>query len=31
MEEWQEYESSGRIAADLTKVTKWELQKYLLA
>jgi len=31
MEEWREYESAGRITADLTRVTKWELQKYLLA
>lgn len=30
-EEWREYESSGRIAANTSKVTTWELQKYLLA
>jgi len=31
MEEWREYESSGRAAANSGKITKWELQKYLLA
>jgi len=31
MEEWWEYESSGRVAAYTSKITKWELQKYLLA
>jgi len=29
MEEWREYESLGRVAANTTKITKWELQKYL--
>ena len=31
MEEWLEYESSERVSADTRKITKWELQKYLLA
>jgi len=31
MEEWREYESWGRISANINKITKWELQKYLLA
>jgi len=31
MGEWREYESSVRVAASTSKVTKWELQKYLLA
>jgi glutamine synthetase len=30
-EEWQEYQSSTRAAASTSKVTKWEIQKYLLA
>jgi len=30
MEEWQEYESTGRATAN-NKITKWELQRYLLA
>jgi len=31
MEEWREYESSGRVTAHTSKITKWELEKYLLA
>jgi len=31
MAEWRDYESSVRAAANTSKVTKWELQKYLLA
>jgi len=31
MEEWREYKSSGRVSANTTEITKWELQKYLLA
>jgi len=31
MEEWREYQSSGRAAAKTSKITRWELQKYLLA
>lgn len=31
MEEWREYESSGRIAANTSEITEWEVQKYLLA
>jgi len=31
MEEWREYESSGRAVANTGKITRWELQKYLLA
>jgi glutamine synthetase len=30
-EEWRDYESSGRMTASNTEITKWELQKYLLA
>jgi len=30
MAEWRDYESSVRAAANTSKVTKWELQKYLL-
>jgi len=29
MEEWREYESLGHVAANTTKITKWELQRYL--
>jgi len=31
MDEWRDYESSVRAAGSTNKVTKWELQKYLLA
>lgn len=31
MDEWRECEASGRAAATTTKVTKWEIEKYLLA
>jgi len=31
MDEWREYESFTRVAASSSKVSKWELQKYLLA
>ena len=31
MEEWREYESLGHVAANTTKITKWELQRYLFA
>jgi len=31
MEEWRDYASSVRVAAYRNKVTRWELQKYLLA
>jgi len=29
--EWMEYEKSVRVSANTAKVTRWELQKYLLA
>jgi glutamine synthetase len=31
MEEWRQYASSARAAANSGKITKWEVQKYLLA
>lgn len=31
MNEWREYESSGHSHVETNKITKWELQKYLLA
>jgi glutamine synthetase len=31
LDEWGEYEASGRGAATTTKVTNWEIEKYLLA
>jgi glutamine synthetase len=31
LDEWREYEASGRRAAATTKVTNWEIEKYLLA
>jgi len=31
MDEWREYQSSVRAAVNTNRITKWELQKYLLA
>jgi len=31
MDEWRDYESSVRVDANINKVTKWELQRYLHA